>query len=268
MDNRVVMVLGGAGGIGQATSRYFYQCGWTVISLDKVYQEDQFLEQRLSQIHCDIANQASLDAVISLVSERFAKVNVVVNSVGLGCIGDIVDVPFSEVDLLFDVNVKGAINAFKSTINLLRRAKMGRYIQISSLAGMAVYPRSSVYCATKYAVEGFFGSLRFELINDDISVHLVRLGRTDSLFSHSLKEHYGNDEEQRLLIANVRHHFDSEVKKSIPVERVAKQIYQLATVENPPFSINGDRQTDFILKQRKKMTEDEWFDSVSKQFNL
>jgi hypothetical protein len=49
---------------------------------------------------------------------------------------------------------------------------------------------------------------------------------------------------------------------------VAKEIFRLATMESPPFSLVCDKLTDFILKQRKKMTEDEWFDSVSKQFNL
>jgi NAD(P)-dependent dehydrogenase (short-subunit alcohol dehydrogenase family) len=268
MRNNVVLIFGGAAGIGLATSQYFLRQGWSVISADIAYEEDKFLESSCSQIVCDITSVVSLDKLTGMVLEQHKKVDVVVNSVGLGMIGELANIPLSAVDCLINVNVKGAIYAYKSTLPMLKHAKMGRYIQISSLAGKTAYPLSSVYCASKYAIEGLFESLRFELINDGISIHLVRPGRTDSDFGQSIKEHDGNSDEQRELIHKVRRHFDSSVKKSTSCQSVAAQIFRLATMESPPFSLACDKLTDFILKQRKKMTEDEWFNSVSKQFKL
>jgi NADP-dependent 3-hydroxy acid dehydrogenase YdfG len=270
-EKKIVLVVGAASGIGRAVVKLFRSEKWTVLEADKVFNVLYKYENRvglLAQHFIDVTDQECVKSYIENVYCGKNWPNVVVNTVGVGVIGRLESISSENISAVFNTNVLGTINLLKSVIPAFRANKTGRFIQISSLAGKTAYPLSSVYNASKYAIEGLFESLRFELINDGISLHLVRPGRTDSNFGQSIKEHDGNSNDQRELIDKVRRHFESSVKKSTSCEFVAKEIFRLATMESPPFSLVCDKLTDFILKQRKKMTEDEWFDSVSKQFNL
>jgi NADP-dependent 3-hydroxy acid dehydrogenase YdfG len=247
MPVKVVLIFGAASGIGNACMLLFKELGWHVVGVDILFDKDIASDGLATTLFGDITQSNSVESVVEFVMNQFGKVNIVVNSVGAGHIGTLESMPTNDIYSSVGLNVFGTINIIKSVIPAFKFYKKGRFIQVSSMAGKAVYPLSSVYCASKYAIEGLLESLRFELINDGISVHIVRPGRTDSHFSQNIKEHDDNSEEQRFLINKVRHHFNSNVKNHIPPQFVAKKIYELATMESPPFSLPCDRLTDYIL---------------------
>jgi NAD(P)-dependent dehydrogenase (short-subunit alcohol dehydrogenase family) len=268
MDKKLVLVVGGASGMGRAVVEYFLASGWLVVSADKAYSEIKQTVAGYYQIPCDISNCQLVNSLIEYIEKHIGIPEVVINSAGTGCVGRIESIPSADIDTYISINIKGIIYLLQLTLPLLRKAEKGRFIQVSSIAGQVAYPLSSIYNACRYAIEGLFESLRFELISDTVSAHIFRPGYIDSQFSDHIVEYANNLTSEQKAIKSVRKNFVRGVKSTVSCEEVARQIYLLATQPNPPFSQSSDRVSEYILKQRKKMTEDEWFDSVSKQFNL
>jgi NAD(P)-dependent dehydrogenase (short-subunit alcohol dehydrogenase family) len=161
LDGKVVVVTGGASGIGRATALRCAREGATVVIGD-VRREpreggdptDIIIsgEGGTSRfVACDVCDRLSVDALIEAAQE-LGGIDVLVNNAGLFRVHDFLDVTEAEFDELFDVNVKGVFFAAQAAARHMVPRGSGVIINLSSIAGIQGSARSAVYSATKGAV--------------------------------------------------------------------------------------------------------------------
>jgi hypothetical protein len=108
----------------------------------------------------------------------------VVNNAGLALGRDFFDeASLDDWETMIDTNVKGLLYVTKALLPYLVKRGKGHIVNIGSTAGMEVYEKGNVYCATKHAVEALSKSMRIDLVRHNIKVTAIHPGAADTEFS-------------------------------------------------------------------------------------
>ncbi|KAK3108277.1 hypothetical protein FSP39_004716 [Pinctada imbricata] len=148
---------------------------------------------RLTPIILDVTKQDHIQNLTSVVKENLPEgkgLNGVINNAGISGIAGLVESLSSEQYMgVFKVNFFGMIDVTKALMTHLRKGR-GRIINTASVAGKLAAGFIAPYHASKHAVESYSDSLRRELYNDDISVHVIEPAffKTGILFGQGLDE--------------------------------------------------------------------------------
>ena len=136
-----------------------------------------------------MTDQARARAAVAEVVERFGRIDVLVNNAGYGQLGVFEEIGHEAIDEQFGTNVYGTMHVTRAVLPTMRRQKGGRIFNISSIGGALGFHIASIYCATKFAVEGFSECLALELKPFGIGVTIVQPGffRTDFLDPSSIR---------------------------------------------------------------------------------
>lgn len=173
---RVVVITGGAGGIGRALAERFGAEGARVALLDRdaalLAEATGALQASGCEVWaetCDITDRAACEAAIASIVARWGGIDVLVNNAGRTHLSDFADTPPEVFAQLFAVNLFGAIYCTHAALPSLR-ARRGQIIAISSIAGVGPLAARSGYAASKHALHGLFDSLRAELEGTGVDV--------------------------------------------------------------------------------------------------
>jgi NAD(P)-dependent dehydrogenase (short-subunit alcohol dehydrogenase family) len=179
---RTVLITGCSTGFGEATARLFASHGWNVVATMRRPEAgaalavlDNVLVTRL-----DVQDQASIDAAIAEAIARFGRIDVLVNNAGFGLFGVFEATSREKIQEQFDVNVFGLMDVTRAILPHFRANRSGVVINISSGAGVFTLPMISLYCATKFALEGFSEALSYELASVGVTVKIVEPGGVTS----------------------------------------------------------------------------------------
>ena len=145
--------------------------------------------ERLLSLSLDVTDAAQADAAVAAAVERFGAPDVLVNNAGYGHIGYFEESSAADIEAQFATNVFGLFNVTRAALPAMRAARRGHVLNLSSTAGIRGLEAASLYCATKFAVEGFSEALAHELAPFGVHVTIVEPGpfRTDFLTPESLK---------------------------------------------------------------------------------
>jgi len=140
-------------------------------------------DAQILPVACDVTADASVDAAINAVQDRFGRLDALVNNAGVGTYGCLADTPIDEFRSNMETNYFGVLRCTRSALPLLREAAKGSkrrwgaaIVMISSFCGRRSVPAFGAYGASKYALEGLSESLRLELREERISVSVVNPG--------------------------------------------------------------------------------------------
>jgi short-subunit dehydrogenase len=119
---------------------------------------------------------------------------VLVNNAGYGQLGLFEEIDAADIERQFHTNVFGLMHVTRAVLPLMRRQRRGHIVNLSSIGGFMGFDGASVYCAAKFAVEGFSESLALEIAPFGLHVTIVEPGffRTDFLDKSSVQ--YGSRE--------------------------------------------------------------------------
>ena len=141
---------------------------------------------RLSVAILDLANTASIRAVVDVAFQRMGRIDVVVNNAGYGLFGAAEEVTDEQIDHQIATNLTGSIQVIRAALPHLRRQGGGRIVQVSSEGGQIAYPSFSLYHATKWGIEGFVESVAKETVPFGIDFIIVEPGPTGTNFGAGL----------------------------------------------------------------------------------
>jgi len=143
---------------------------------------------RLAAFELDLTDEPAVAGAVKQTVERFGTLDVVVNNAGYGLLGAVEEVTDAQARELFDVQVFGAWNVVRQALPVLREARSGHVINVSSILGLTTFPGWGLYSAAKFALEGMSGSLAAEVADLGIDVTIVEPGymQTDFLRPVSL----------------------------------------------------------------------------------
>jgi 3-hydroxy acid dehydrogenase/malonic semialdehyde reductase len=147
------------------------------------------------------SNDACTKAIQSLPVD-FKQIDLLINNAGLAAGAS----PFQDSDLvdfdqMIDTNVKGLLYITKLIVPGMIQQKSGHIINLSSIAGIEVYPSGSVYCATKHAVNAITKGLRIDLVKYGIKVSSVSPGMAETEFS--IIRYHGDEEKAKAVYAGL-----------------------------------------------------------------
>jgi NAD(P)-dependent dehydrogenase (short-subunit alcohol dehydrogenase family) len=175
---RTVLITGCSTGFGEATARLFASRGWNVAATMRRPEAGAALAVlgNVLVTRLDVQDPASIDAAVAEAIARFGRIDVLVNNAGFGLFGVFEAASREKIREQFDVNVFGVMDVTRALLPHFRANRAGTIINISSGAGVFTLPMISLYCASKFALEGFSEALSYELAPLGIAVKLVEPG--------------------------------------------------------------------------------------------
>lgn len=181
LENRTALVIGAGSGIGRATTIELARRGADVIVASKTEKkvkdtvnEIKSLNKETSGLTVDITKESSVQELRDRISERYAKVDILINSAAVSLRKPFNATTIEEWDNTINTNVRGQFIVIKTLLPLLTNAII---INISSILGRYALRDYSAYCASKFAVIGFSKALAKELPN---KIYVVCPGAVDT----------------------------------------------------------------------------------------
>lgn len=171
LDGKIAIVAGGAGGIGEALAMGLGMQGAKVVvssrnqaAIEKVAKEISARSgNEAIAIASDVTDEGSVKKLIDTVVEKYGKLDILVNAMGMNIKRDAMEYPMEDWDKLFEVNVKGTMIACKFAAQAMKAKKGGAIVNLSSVRGIRGYTGGNTgYCATKGAVELITKALALE----------------------------------------------------------------------------------------------------------
>lgn len=176
-----VLITGGTGGIGKATSELLVKAGYRVIATVRREEDGRKLFREISgnfsYVTMDLANAESIQAAFRQVESKIKPegLTALINNAGISVSGALEYLALDEIEKQFQINTFSPIRVIQAFLPLLKKSR-GKIISVSSLAGRFTTPYAAPYCASKAAFEAMSDALRLELRHYGISVSILQPG--------------------------------------------------------------------------------------------
>jgi 3alpha(or 20beta)-hydroxysteroid dehydrogenase len=180
IEGQVVIVTGGARGIGEAVTRALVGAGAQVLVADVLDEEGHALVTELGEatrfVHLDVTDPTGWAEAVATAEHRLGPVTGLVNNAGIVTWGTLDSMPLEEWERTLRTNLTGVFLGMQAVIPALRREGGGSIVNISSTAGLMGYANIPAYVASKWGVRGLTKSAAIELGPDHIRVNSVHPG--------------------------------------------------------------------------------------------
>lgn len=242
---KVWFVTGASKGLGLSLVKQLLNGGYNVAAtsrnIDDLRRVVDAPEARFLPLAVDLKTESSVAEAVAKTVAHFGQIDVVVNNAGYGLLGSVEELTDAEARENFDVNVFGSLNVIRQALPHLREQKSGHIFNISSIGGFTgAFPGFGIYCATKFAVEGFSESLSTEVKSLGINVTVVEPGyfRTDFLTSNSLAVPKNQIDAYREVRESQQAH-QNQINGNQPgdPEKAVAALIQIASETNPPLHL-------------------------------
>ena len=183
--NNTALITGASSGFGLLTSITLAKRGWRVLATMRDMNRRDKLESaardagvldRVEFHALDVTNADQIAAIANLVANRTEPLHALVNNAGFAVSGFAEEVTDAELREQFDTNFFGAAAVTRALLPQMRRQGFGHVVMISSISGLLGYPCVSSYAASKFALEGWSETLRYEMAATGIRIVLVEPG--------------------------------------------------------------------------------------------
>lgn len=192
--SQVWFITGASRGIGFQIAQAALEAGHKVVATGRGLEQLRSVHagapaERIALVELDVSSETQAAAAVQAAVERFGRIDVLVNNAGYGLFGHFEELQPGAIEQQFATNVFGLMHVLRAVLPVMRRQRAGRVFNLSSIGGVLGFNGASVYCASKYAVEGLSASIGMEVARFGISVTVVEPGffRTDFLQPTSIQ---------------------------------------------------------------------------------
>lgn len=232
MNNKIVLVTGGAKGIGKGITQKFASMGYDVL-INYYHSENEANELKLKLnekypnsiieiFKADVSKREQVNSMIDFALKKFKNIDVVINNSGVAMSKIFGDIEEQELKEMFDVNILGTFNVTQEILNrCMINQKKGSIINISSIWGISGASMEVAYSTMKAGIIGMSKALAKELGPSNIRVNVIAPGWIDTDMTKEYTE-----EEKNSFIEEI------PLGKVGDVEDVANICYFLASEES------------------------------------
>lgn len=256
--SKVWFITGAARGIGKEVALAALAAGDKVVitgrNVEQLTKAYDGCGDNVLALQLDVSNEEQAATAVTAAIAYFGRIDVLLNNAGFGQLGLFEEIGSAAIVNQFNTNVFGLFNVTRAVLPVMRKQRSGHILNVSSIGGSVGFAGSTVYCATKYAVEGFSESLALEVADFGINVSIVAPGfvRTDFLDSSSVR--YGDKtiDDYAEVSANIRATYDSySHKQAGDPKKLASAIVTLASQNEPPVRLLTG--SDAVAMAREKI---------------
>jgi NAD(P)-dependent dehydrogenase (short-subunit alcohol dehydrogenase family) len=224
--SRVVLVTGGAGGMGRAIRARFEAGGDVVVTADL----------RDADVVADVRHVEDCARMVAETVDAHGRLDVLVTAAGVWVEGPTAEMTEAQWDRTIDVNLKGTFFAIRHAVPHLA-ATSGCIVAISSDYGLVGGPGAAIYCASKFGVNGLMRSLALELAPAGVRVNSVCPSDVDTPMLAGQARDFGGGDEAGYLRALLEHLPQGDRARFITPAEVAGTVWFLASPAAAP--VNG-----------------------------
>ena len=224
---KTIFITGASTGLGKAVAKLFAAKGWKVIATMRKPENEKELTliDNITLLPLDVTNLAQIKETTQKAIAA-GNIDVVFNNAGYGLMGPLESTTDEQLVRQLNTNILGVIRVTQAFIPYFREKQGGLFISTTSIGGLITFPFSSVYHATKWALEGWSESMAFELKKIGVGIKTVSPGgiKTDFLSrSADMSSHPAYDKWLTHMFAGINEdHFT-------PAEQIAEVVYEAAT---------------------------------------
>lgn len=182
-----VLITGCSSGIGEATALRLAAAEYRVYATVRREEDAASLADRagagLRSLLMDVTDGGSVASAVRQAEAEAGGLDVLVNNVGIPCLGSMEELRLTDFQSAIDVNVLGALRVYQAVAPGMRRRGAGHIINLSSSIGAAALPVYGGYCATKFALEAMSEAMWYELAPFGVVVNVLRPGIVTTPFA-------------------------------------------------------------------------------------
>lgn len=179
--SKVIIITGTSTGLGISLTVKLAQAGHRVYATMRNLNKQQGLQDALASagvqaeiMALDVQDSTSVNACISEIIQREGRIDTLINNAGAGFIRSTEQASEEDIQWVMDVNFHGVVRTTKAVLATMRAQKQGHVINISSVGGLVGQPFSDIYCAAKFAVEGWAESLA-TYVTPNFGIHFTNV---------------------------------------------------------------------------------------------
>ena len=207
LEDKIVVITGGSKGLGKAMALSFLKNGAKVAVCSRDEKRPEDLEENIFWVKADVTKEEELKKLADFVVEKFGRLDIWINNAGILLPRTIAeDFDMEQVRKMFDVNVFGVINGSRVALRFIKKQGFGSIINIISDSAFVARPMSSMYAASKWAVNGFTKSIREANKNIKI-ISIYPGGMKTEIFGANKPDNYDDfmdpDEVANRIIENI-----------------------------------------------------------------
>lgn len=188
IEGKVVLVTGGAGGIGSATINLLADKGAAIAvadidraRLDRLVSGVIETGATIRGYDVDVTHKKDVAALVGTVLSDFSKIDVLINSAGIMLIRPMQEAAVDEWETIIDLNIKGTLNAIGAVLPFFLKQGRGHIVNLGSVHGLKVFsPGGAVHSGSKFAIRAISEGLRSETGGNGIRVTNVSPGAVNS----------------------------------------------------------------------------------------
>lgn len=152
-NGQVILISGSSSGIGLHLAKHYLEKGWTVAGCAR--HPAPLAHDRYVHFCADVANPTAVEQMFAEIRTRFGALHAIVNNAGVASMNAIALTPAATARQVLETNVLGTFLLTHAGLRLLRRAKNGRIVNVTTIAVPARLAGEAIYAASKSAVETF-----------------------------------------------------------------------------------------------------------------
>jgi short-subunit dehydrogenase len=275
--NQVAVITGCSSGIGYETSILLAKNGFktyaTMRNVEKGDKLKDIAEKEhldLKIIKLDVTDDYSIKNAINEIIQETSRIDILVNNAGNNIAGTVEDLSIEEFKEQFETNFFGLVRVTKAVLPIMRNQNSGKIVNLSSIVGKMAIPLNSAYTSSKFAVEGFSESVRYELEDFGIKVILIEPGVIKSNFYENIKMSKNSLTDPKSpyqpITQKIFEAFLSMIQYAFPAKIVADVILEAVTADNPKirYAVGDDAKS--ITEAKKRLSDKEFENWVKEGF--
>ena len=201
LAGKVALVTGAGSGIGAAIAHVRAQAGARVFPTDLDFATATSTAERIAAdggevtpLQLDVIDAAACAATAHRIETEAGALDILVNNAGIGHVGTMLTTSGSDLDRLYEVNVRGVFNVSKAFLPAMLARRRGSIVNMASVGGIVGIRDRLAYCTTKFAVVGLTKSMALDHAASGVRINCICPGRVETPFVAARLREYADPE--------------------------------------------------------------------------
>jgi NADP-dependent 3-hydroxy acid dehydrogenase YdfG len=189
LTDLVVVLTGASSGIGLESAKRFAEAGCKLAMLARseerlnaAAESVRALGVEVLALPLDVTDESAVIQAFTTITEKLGPVDILVNNAGVGFSTDLSSCSLEDYRAIFETNVTGVFLCSRAVLPEMKSRKSGHIINVSSVVGKVTNPGAPLYCASKFALNGYTSGLQQQVAGDRIRVSTVSPSGVDTAY--------------------------------------------------------------------------------------